>query len=44
MLQHAEVSVPAKGELYFRIAVHDLHRDHHGAIEVPTAQINLKPS
>ena len=44
MLQHAEVSVPAKGEYFLRIAVHDLHRDHYGAIEVPTAQIaNLKP-
>jgi VWFA-related protein len=44
MLQHAEVSVPAKGGYFLRIAVHDLHRDHYGAIEVPTAQVaNLKP-
>jgi hypothetical protein len=44
MLQHADVSVPAKGEYFLRIAVHDLHRDHYGAIEVPTAQVaNLKP-
>jgi VWFA-related protein len=45
MVQHEEVSVPAKGDYFFRIAVHDLHRDHYGAIEVPTAQVaNLKPA
>ncbi len=44
MLRHTEVSVPAKGEYFLRIAVHDLHRDHYGAVEVPTAQVaNLKP-
>ena len=44
MLRHEEVSVPAKGEYFLRIAVHDLRRDHYGAIEVPTVQVaNLKP-
>jgi VWFA-related protein len=44
MVQHEEVSVPAKGEYFLRIAVHDLHRDHYGAIEVSTSQVaNLKP-
>jgi VWFA-related protein len=44
MVQHEEVSVPAKGEYFLRVAVHDLHRDHYGAIEIPTAQVaNLKP-
>lgn len=44
LVQHAEVDVPAKGDYFLRVAVHDLHRDHYGAIEVPTAQVaNLKP-
>jgi VWFA-related protein len=45
MIQHKEVSVPAKGDYFLRIAVHDLHRDHYGAIEIPTTQVaNLKPT
>lgn len=40
LVQHTEVSVPAKGEYFLRVAVHDLHRDHYGAIEVPTAQVS----
>lgn len=40
IIQHLEVSVPAKGEYFLRVAVHDLHRDHYGAIEVPTAQVS----
>jgi len=40
VLCHEEVSAPAKGESFFRIAVHDLHRDHYGAIEVATSQVN----
>jgi hypothetical protein len=40
IVQHLEVSVPAKGEYFLRIAVHDLHRDHYGAIEVPTSQVS----
>jgi len=44
LIQHVEVSVPAKGEHFLRIAVHDLHRDHYGAIEVATSQVsNLTP-
>jgi len=44
IVQHAEVSVPAKGEHILRIAVHDLHRDHYGAVEVATSQVkNLAP-
>ena len=34
-----EISAPAKGEYFFRIAVHDLHRDHFGAIEVATSEV-----
>ena len=36
---HQEVSAPAKGESFLRIAVHDLHRDHYGAVEVATSQV-----
>jgi VWFA-related protein len=42
---HEEVSVPAKGESFLRIAVHDLHRDHYGAVEVATSQVqNIAPT
>jgi hypothetical protein len=37
--QHEEISAPAKGEYFLRIAVHDLHRDHYGAVEVATSQV-----
>ena len=37
--RHEEISVPAKGEYFLRIAVHDLHRDHYGAVEVATSQV-----
>jgi VWFA-related protein len=36
---HEEVSAPAKGESFLRIAVHDLHRDRYGAVEVATSQV-----
>jgi hypothetical protein len=36
---HQEISTPAKGESFLRIAVHDLHRDHYGAVEVATSQV-----
>jgi VWFA-related protein len=39
ILAHAEVSVPAKGEYFLRIAVHDRNRDHYGAVEVATSQV-----
>jgi hypothetical protein len=39
-----EVSAPAKGEYFLRIAVHDLQRDRFGAVEVATSEIkNLPP-
>jgi VWFA-related protein len=45
VLCHQEISAPAKGEYFLRIAVHDLHRDHYGAVEVATADVkNLKPA
>ena len=44
IFQHAEVSVPIHGEYFFRIAVHDLHRDHYGAVEVATSEVkNIAP-
>jgi VWFA-related protein len=36
---HQEVSAPAKGVSFLRIAVHDLHRDHYGVVEVATSQV-----
>ena len=40
---HEEVSTPAKGEYFLRIAVHDRHRDQYGAVEVATADVkNVK--
>jgi hypothetical protein len=45
LLAHAEVSVPAKGEYFLRIAVHDRNRDHYGAVEVATSQVrNVAPA
>jgi len=45
LVQHVEVSTPAKGEYFLRIAIHDLHRDHYGAVEVATSQVsNLVPA
>jgi len=39
-----DVSAPAKGEYFLRIAVHDLNRDHYGAVEVATSAVrNLTP-
>jgi VWFA-related protein len=39
-----QISAPAKGEYFLRIAVHDLNRDHYGAVEVATSQVrNLTP-
>jgi VWFA-related protein len=37
--RHEEISAPAKGEYFFRIAVHDQHRDRYGAVEVATSQV-----
>ena len=39
-----EVSAPAKGEYFLRIVVHDLNRDHFGAVELATSEVkNLQP-
>jgi hypothetical protein len=40
---HQEVSVPAKGEYFLRIVVHDLQGDHVGAIEVPIFTVRGLP-
>ncbi len=40
IFHHAEISAPAKGEYFFRIAVHDLHRDRYGAVETATSEVN----
>jgi VWFA-related protein len=34
-----EVSAPAKGEYFLRIAIHDLNRDHYGAVEVAVSSV-----
>jgi VWFA-related protein len=36
---HQEIAVPATGEYFLRIAVHDLTSDRVGAIEIPTSSI-----
>ena len=39
-----QFSAPAKGEYFFRIAVHDLPRNRLGAVEVATSEVkNLQP-
>jgi VWFA-related protein len=44
ILGHDEISAPIKGEYFLRIAVHDLHRDHYGAVEVATSSVtNVVP-
>ena len=43
-IQYAqEVSAPAKGEYFFRIAVHDLNRDRYGVVEVATSDVKGLP-
>jgi len=37
--RHEEISAPVKGEYFFRIAVHDLHRDRYGAVEVAASEV-----
>ena len=36
---HQEIDVPATGDYFLRIAVHDLTSDRVGSIEVPTSSI-----
>lgn len=44
ILVHQEVSAPAKGQYFLRIAVHDLNRDCFGAVEVATSAVkNVVP-
>ncbi len=44
VVRHDEISTPAKGEYFLRIAVHDLHRDRYGAVEVATSEVrNVVP-
>ena len=38
-----EISAPAKGEYFLRIAVHDFNRDHYGAVEVATSDVKGLP-
>ena len=39
-----QISVPDKGDYYFRIGVHDMDGDHAGAVEFPVAAVrNLPP-
>ncbi|MGO9339715.1 MAG: VWA domain-containing protein [Terracidiphilus sp.] len=38
-----EVSVPAKGEYYLRIGMHDRNTDNMGAVEVPAAAVAKLP-
>ena len=40
---HGTISVPAKGDYFLRIGVHDLIADHVGAIEVPLATVRDLP-
>jgi VWFA-related protein len=42
--QRLEVSAPAKGQYFFRIAVHDINLDRYGAVEVSSSSVsNLTP-
>jgi VWFA-related protein len=40
IIRHEEISAPLKGEYFLRIAVHDLHQDHYGAVEVATSTVH----
>jgi hypothetical protein len=43
-IQYAQqISAPAKGEYFFRIAVHDVNRDHYGVVEVATSDVKGLP-
>jgi hypothetical protein len=34
-----QISAPAKGQFFFRIAVRDLNRDHYGAVELAASEV-----
>ena len=38
-----DISVPAKGEYFLRIGIHDMTTDHVGAVEVPVAVLTHLP-
>jgi VWFA-related protein len=40
---HQQISVPLKGEFYFRIGVHDVTADRDGAVEIPVASVKDLP-
>ncbi|HET6170489.1 MAG TPA: VWA domain-containing protein, partial [Terracidiphilus sp.] len=40
---HQEISVPAKGDYFLRIGIHDLTGDRVGAVEVPVAAVRGLP-
>jgi VWFA-related protein len=39
---HQEIDVPASGDYFLRIAVHDLTTGHVGSVEIPTASLTLE--
>jgi hypothetical protein len=41
---HQQIDLPATGNYFLRIAVHDLTTGHVGAIEIPTTSITLVPA
>jgi hypothetical protein len=41
---HQEIDIPAKGDYFLRVAVHDLTSDRIGALEVPTTTIKPEPT
>jgi VWFA-related protein len=43
VMWHQEVSVPAKGEFYFRIGIHDLTTNFVGAVELPVSSVSSLP-
>jgi VWFA-related protein len=44
IFHHEEISAPIKGEYFFRIAIHDLHHDAYGAVEMATSAVkNVVP-
>jgi len=39
-----EISVPVKGEYFFRVGMHDVTADHVGALQLPVSAVkNIKP-
>ena len=43
-IQYAQqISAPAKGQYFFRIAVHDVNRDRYGVVEVATSEVKGLP-